>query len=73
MAIREKVLWMKFMKNVLLWRTVKHAYSEHAYNELTLIVKWFSFPVGLKHIVKLMDIMNYVYNKAKSTVPGTLL
>lgn len=32
--------------------TVKHAYIEHTYNKLTLIVNWFSFPVGFKHIVK---------------------
>lgn len=30
--------------------TVKHAYSEHAYNTLTLKVKWFLFPLGFKHI-----------------------
>lgn len=31
--------------------TVKHAYSKHAYNELTLIVRWISFPVSFKHLV----------------------
>lgn len=52
---------------------VKHTYSAHTYNELTLIVKWFSFPLGFKHIVKLTDITNYIYNEAKLSVPGTLL
>lgn len=55
--------------------TVKHAKSECIYKELTLVMKLFSFPVSFKHIVKLMDITNYmyIYNKAKSPVPGTLL
>lgn len=43
--------------------TVEHAYSEHAYNELSLIVKRFSFPVDCEHIVKLTDITNYIYNE----------
>lgn len=55
--------------------TVKHAKSECIYKELTLVMKLFSFPVSFKHIVKLRDITNYmyIYNKAKSPVPGTLL
>lgn len=28
----------------------EHTYSKHAYIELTLIVKWFSFPVAFKHL-----------------------
>lgn len=51
--------------------TVKHVYSEHTYNELMLIVKWFSFILGFKHIVKLTYIMNYIHNKANSPVHGT--
>lgn len=52
--------------------TVKHAYNVHTYNELMLTVKLFSFPVSFKHIVKLTDITNYIYNKAKFPVPGPL-
>lgn len=58
------------MENRIVWQhlkkqnTVKPFYNEHAYYKLTLVVKWFSFPVGFKHIVKLRDIMNYsVLNK----------
>lgn len=36
--------------------TVKHAYSEYTYDELTLLVKWFSFLIGFKLIVNLMVI-----------------
>lgn len=45
--------------------TVKHTYSKHALNKLTLTVKWFSFPVTLKYYVNLTDIMNYDYSKTK--------
>lgn len=41
-----------------IWKPVKdftvklgYMYSEHAYNELRLTVKWFWFPVGLLHVV----------------------
>lgn len=40
------------MENRIVWQhlkkqnTVKPFYNEHAYYELTLVVKWFSFPVG---------------------------
>lgn len=37
----------------------------YTYNELMLNVKWFSFPVGFKHIVKQTDITSNVYNEAK--------
>lgn len=53
--------------------TVKHAYSQHAYNELMPLLKWFLFPVGFKHIEKLTDLTNYIYDDAKSPVPGTSL
>lgn len=43
------------------------------FNELMLTVKLFSFPVSFKHIVKVMDITNYVYKRAKFPVPGNLL
>lgn len=43
------------------------------FNELMLTVKLFSFPVSFKHIVKVTDITNYVYNKAKFPVPGNSL
>lgn len=47
--------------------TVKQSYSEHAYNEFTLIVKRFSFPVVLKqHIMKSLDIMNEFDSESKS-------
>lgn len=36
--------------------TVKHAYSEYTHDELTVLVKWFSFLMGFKLIVKLMVI-----------------
>lgn len=62
-------------KDVTRWQlntgTVKHAYSKHTHNELILIVKWFSSPVDFKHIVKITDITNYVYNEEKSPVPCT--
>lgn len=51
--------------------TVKQSYSKHTYNELILIVKWFSSPVDFKHIVKITDITNYVYNEEESPVPCT--
>lgn len=51
--------------------TVKHGYNKHVYNELTLTPKWFSFPVTFLHVLNLMDITNYTYNKAKSPDPGT--
>lgn len=53
--------------------TVKHAYSEHAYNEFMLKVKWYSFSVCFKHIAKLMYITNFVYNEVKLPVLGSLL
>lgn len=40
--------------------TVKHAYSEYTYDELTLLVKWFSFLMGFKLIVKLMVIRTFI-------------
>lgn len=43
---------------------------KHAYNELMLIVQWFSFSMGFKHIVRFMDITNYVYDYAKKPVLG---
>lgn len=43
------------------------------FNELMPTVKLFSFPVSFKHIVKVTDITNYVYNKAKFPVPGNSL
>lgn len=55
------------------YTTVKHDYSKHSYNEWTLKAKLFSFPKGLKSIVKLTDIGNYVYNKAEKPVPVTWL
>lgn len=42
--------------------TVKHSYGEHTYNEFTLTVKRFSFPVILLHVVNFRDITNYAYN-----------
>lgn len=58
---------------ILTHRDIKHADKEQAYNELTLnIVKWFSFPVGLKHFIEdFLGITSYVYNIAKSPIPGT--
>lgn len=55
------------------YTTVKHDYSKHTYNEWTLKAKLFSFPKGLKRIVKLTDIGNCVYNKAEKPVPVTWL
>lgn len=40
--------------------------AKHAYNDLTVVVKWFLFHMGFTHIV---DIMNYIYNEAKLPVP----
>lgn len=51
--------------------TVKHGYSEHAYNELTLTAKGFSFPVTLSHVVNWTDITNCAYIKVKSPIPDT--
>lgn len=62
--------WYTTVKHDL---TVKHDYSKHTYNEWTLKAKLFSFPKGLKRIVKLTDIANYVYNKAEKPVPVTWL
>lgn len=53
--------------------TVKHSYSTQAYNELTLIVKWFSFPLDFKYIEKLMNITNNIYNEAKLSHPWHLV
>lgn len=53
--------------------TVKHVYREHAYNDSTPTAKRFSFPVTWLHVVNLMDITNYSYNKAKLHIPVTLL
>lgn len=55
--------------------TVKHGFSKHAYNELTLTAKWFSFPKTLLHVVNLQDITNYMYahNDVKSPVLDTSL
>lgn len=46
----------------------KTGFGEHAYNELTLRAKWFSFPVALLHVVNLhlMAITKYAYNDFKS-------
>lgn len=49
--------------NVKLLCTVKHVYSEHPYNELMILVKWFSFPAGFKHIVRLSYITNSIVMK----------
>lgn len=48
------IVILRTCHHVLNWtgNTVKHAYSEHAYNELTVTAMWFSFPVGFKHILK---------------------
>lgn len=35
---------------------------------MTIIVKWFSFPMDFNHIVKLTEITNYIYIEAKSPV-----
>lgn len=53
-------LWSEFkhsLKIILITQnfgnTVKHAYSQHAYNELMPLLKWFLFRMGFKHIEKL--------------------
>lgn len=52
--------------------TVEHACSKHAYNELKLIVKWFSFPLTVNIYWTLNRfITNYAYKEAKLSVPGT--
>lgn len=38
--------------------TVKHGYSEHIYNKLTLTAKLFSFPVTILHFANLTDKTN---------------
>lgn len=53
--------------------TVKHRYSENAYNELKLTAKRFSFPVSLLHVVIWMDVTNYAYNEVKMPILDTLL
>lgn len=53
--------------------TVKPTYSEHSCNELTIIVKLFLFHLGFKHFMKLTGKRNYIYNEAKSPIPGTSL
>lgn len=54
---------------MILISTVKQGYSKNGYNELTLTVRLFSFPVTLFYVVNLIDIMNF----AKSPVQSTLL
>lgn len=49
--------------------TVENAYSVHAYNELTCIV-FFILPRVFKHIAKLTDKMNEVFNESKLPVPS---
>lgn len=44
--------------NVKLLYTVTQAYSQHAYNDLMLIVRRFSFPVWVLNIVLLRDLKN---------------
>lgn len=61
------VMWIKCAHIT----TVKHGSSEHAYNELTLKAKGFSFPVTLSHVVNLTDVTNCAYIKVKSPIPGT--
>lgn len=46
--------------------TVKHGYSELAYNESMLTVKWISFPLVLKHDMSLLDVKNYVDNESEN-------
>lgn len=55
--------------NILLKQTtVKPTYSEHSYNELTIIVKLFLFHLGFKHFMKLTGKKNYLHNEAKSPI-----
>lgn len=54
---------------MILISTVKQGYSKNGYNELTLTVRLFSFPVTLFYVVNLIDIMNF----AKWPVQSTLL
>lgn len=56
-----------------LLNTVKHGCSKHAFKELTLTAKRFSFPLTILHVVNLMDITNYAFNEAKSPVPDDSL
>lgn len=51
--------------------TIKIVYSKAFYNELMLIVNWFSFPSDFKRTMKLTDRTNYENNDANSPVPGT--
>lgn len=58
-----------------MYTSVKHSYNEHAYKWIDTKGEVLSFPMTLLHIVNfyLMDIMNYVYGKAKLAIPGTSL
>lgn len=47
--------------------TVKHLYSKHTFNKFAHVVKCF------KLILKLLDILNYIYKQSKSVIHGTLL
>lgn len=51
-------------------KTVKHGFSEHAYNEMTRTAKWQSFP---KTLVPVLNLTNYAFKEAKSTARGTSL
>lgn len=81
MLINQEVIHAltKHIQNTSSTGTVKQGYSEHAYNELTLTEKWFSFKRGgsmtLLLVVNTTDITNYAYNEfeAKLSIPGTLL
>ena len=53
--------------------TVKHGYSEHIYNKLTLTAKLFSFPVTILHFANLTDKTSYAYDEVNSPIPGTSL
>lgn len=43
------ILSHDIMDNALYCYTVKHCYRKHTYNEFTLAVKGFSFPIVLKY------------------------
>lgn len=62
-------LWTWFLtKYTYTYLIVKHDHCEHAYNELTLIMKGWSFSEGFKYTPKLADIIKYVYKEANT--PG---
>lgn len=50
-------------------KTVKHGFSEHAYNELARTAKWQSFPKTLVPV----NYDNYAFKEAKSTARGISL